>query len=254
MAADKSAEEEPQDEGKKSRKKGLVLGGGILSMVAVAYSLFLMAVPGVSANTPFKGPFVTTLTPEKVQANLGGSGKSYLLMILLADYEAYDEGAVVTRVADPRYQGWQKDALISLARSKGKGDLEDKIGLEVFRSEIRHRLNPLLFPIHLGDATDSSKGDEDSGLHPGVSIELSTMRGGHKSHILHLDTAKQTIGLDEGPLVEYDGTEIDLMVQDEAGRTVYLDMTEVVDGFHGDVHVGTQGNITRVLFNDFVVQ
>ncbi len=254
MATKESTEETTEGEGKKSRKKGLVLGGGIISMVAVAYSLFLMAVPGVNASTPFDGPFVITLTPEKVQANLGGSGKSYLLMTLLADYEAYDEGYVLSHAAEPLFLARQKDALITLACGKNKEDLADTIGRELFRDQIRERLNPLLFPIHIGSLGDATQGDTESGLFPGLSIELSTMRDGFKSHALHLDVDKHTVGLDDGPLVDFDGTEIDLLVQNELGHTVYLDMTGVIEGFDGSVRVGTHGNITNVLFGDFVVQ
>ncbi|MEW6073121.1 MAG: flagellar basal body-associated FliL family protein [Planctomycetota bacterium] len=236
------------------RRKGIALGGGIVGLVATAYLLFLMAVPGSRSNRPFQGPFLVPLTPEKVTVNLLGGSKDYLVMTVNAEYLAYDEGHVTGRVEDPLYQARQKDALLTLSSSKSKQELNDTTGKEVFRAMIRETLNPLLFPILIGRASDPANPDPRSGLKPGTSTGRATMREGMESHVLHVDAHRRTIALDSGPAVEFAGTETDLLLADAAGRTVYVDVTALDPGFVGEVPIGTLGEIHQIFFGDFISQ
>ncbi len=251
--------EEPVEESgeqaeKKPRKKGIVLGGGIVGLIGVAYMLFLMAVPGVVSEKPFGKPQVLDLTAEKIQVNLIGPGKSYLSMGLRCEYRSYDDDAVASRALEPNFLAYQQDTILRVSRQKTKAELEDKVGLETFSEELRVALNPLLFPIQIGDAGDHFTADSVSGLRVGESIAESTMCDGIQRHVLHVDAPQKTLTLDDGPAVVFDGTEDDLLLEDGKGRTFFVNVADVIPSFVGDVRVSTQGSMRRRLLVDFVVQ
>jgi len=247
-------EESEEQAKKKPRKKGIVLGGGIVGLIGVAYMMFLMAVPGAVGEKPFGKPQVLDLTAEKIQVNLIGPGKNYLSMGLRCEYRAYDDGAVTSHALEPNYLAYQQDTILRVARQKTKEELDDKVGLEAFSEELRVALNPLLFPIQTGDAGDHFTADSMSGLRAGESIAESTMRDGIQRHVLHMDAPQKTLTLDDGPAVVFEGTEDDLLLEDSKGRTLFVNVTDVIPSFVGDVRVGTQGTIRRILLVDFVVQ
>ena len=259
MADKKETEEEPtgkaEKEAGRGKKKGIVLGGGIVGLVATAYLLFMVAVPRAPGNLPFQGPFFIALTPEEgLQTNLAGEGKNYLIMKLSARYEAYDESYATARTADDLYKMDETHALVVLARHKTKAELDAPLGEESFSYEIRDVLNPLLFPIHVGNEESTYEQDGDSGLRPGDSTSRATMRTCFYSHVLKVDGPRGTIALDNGPAVQFDGSETDLLLESETGKTVYVDVTNHDPEFVGDVHVGTFGRITKIRFGDFKVQ
>lgn len=256
--ADKQAKEEPEEDGPESqsgKKKGVVLGGGIVGLVAAAYLMFLVAVPSSEGNPPFDGPFLLELTAEPLQVNLAGDGgKHYLVMTLKARYEAYSESYATSAAIDPIFVATEKHALISATRHKTKAELDDQVGEEVFLNEIRDIINPLLFPIHFGGNPEPDQGDEASGLRPGHSVNQSTMRGGYMAHVVHLDSNAKTIALDNGPTVQFEGHEVDLLLESEFGLTLHVDVSHLNDGFQGDVSVGTHGRIVKILYDKFIVQ
>lgn len=250
-------DEQPQDpEAKpKKSKKSLLLGGGILGLIAAAYGVSLVALPSKPKDMPFKGPWVTALTVGEVQVNLKGeSSKRYMVVSLQAAYDAYDEKYAVDRVANPLYQAQLVDTLITLGRQKTREDLDDHIGQETFKEEVREAVDPLVFPLHVGNPNDHTVPDEVSGLLAGRSGEKATMRGGFHGHTLHLDQTRGTISLDQGVPLSFSGTETDLEVENEHGQTVYVNVSQLKEGFVGDVHAGTFGRIREILFSKFLVQ
>jgi hypothetical protein len=54
--------------------------------------------------------------------------------------------------------------------------------------------------------------------------------------------------------VTFEGGEADLMVQDGAGRSVYLDLSGLEEGFKGKVHVGVMGRVRSINFSQFLTQ
>lgn len=259
---EKKEDEEEQTEGveeepKKKKKKGLLLGGGVLGLVAAAYALTLAAVPKAAEDVPFQGPFVVDLSAAegKIQVNLaGGGGKRYLVMTLKAEVFAYDQAYPVGRTADLHYQAMEKDALIRVARQKTKEDLDDVVGEDVFKQEIRDAIDPLLFPIHVGNPTDPNKPHEESGLAPGKSQHRGTMRARFHSTRIAVDAPRKTLILGEGEPTTFEGYEKDLMLQDEAGHVVYVDVTGLDPEFVGDVPVGTLGVVRNLYFDKLLVQ
>ncbi|HED67082.1 MAG TPA: flagellar basal body-associated FliL family protein [Planctomycetes bacterium] len=249
------AEEAQEETEKKGSKKGLVLGGGIIGLIAAAYVVVMVAMPSPKVAPPFDGPFVIPLSAEDLQVNLrGDNGRRYLVMNLQATYMGYDETYVQARVADPVYQADLIDALIGVARQKTMSDVEDLVGQETFKEEIQEVVNPLLFPIHIGNETNHVKPDEESGIGPGLSIDDATMRGGFKAHAIHVDFPKAEISLDDGPKVSFDRTEDDLMLESDTGLTIFVDLTGLKDDFSGDVQVGVFGRITSIKFAKFLTQ
>lgn len=258
MADDKKKENQATDEGQKQSRrgrKGLLLGGGVLGLVAAAYAVSLVAVPANSGRARFAGPFVITLSPEDVQVNLSGDGgKRFLVVTLQAEYDAYEELYATKRVADPLYQAKLKDALIRIGRQKTKQDLDNSVGEDVFKAEVRDAVGPLLFPIHIGNPQDAGAAHEESGLAPGRSMSKSTMREGFFGHAITLDARKGVIRLDEGPPVQYQGSETDLELVNEKGGLVYVDVSGVKEEFVGNVPVGTFGTIRGIYFGKLLVQ
>jgi len=258
--AEETKDETTTEGASKPKRKGMVLGGGIVGLVGIAYVLSLVALPGEPhGDTPFDGPFVVRLAQlekdGRVQANLADSGgRRFIAMSLKAEYLAYGESYAVSRTADPVYQAMEKDALIATARQKRVEDFDTPIGEEIFKQELRDAIDPLLFPVHVGNETRPNMPDERSGLQPGRSSRRSTMRGGFHSHHLTLDGRAMTLRLDEGPTVKFEGGESDLMVENESGQYVYVDVTGFDPAFEGAVPVGTFGRIRNILFDSFLVQ
>jgi len=249
--------EEPEGDAPtaKGKKKGIVLGGGIVGLIAAAYVVSLVAVPSRIEERAFGGPFVVELSAEPIQVNLAGdNGKRFLVMTLQAEYDAYEETYAANRVTDLLYQARLKDALIGVARQKTKADLDDTVGEEVFKAEVRDAVDPLLFPIHVGNPDSSTSGDEKSGLGPGDSAGRSTMRGGFHRHKLTIDGPRGTIQLDDGPVVEFRGDETNLELLDGQGRVLHVDVSNLEEGFSGEVPVGTFGRVRNVYFGKFLVQ
>jgi hypothetical protein len=254
----KEEEENPEtddQESKSGKKKGIVLGGGIVGLVALAHVMFLMAVPGIPGNPPFSGPYLLDLTEEKLQVNLAGDGgKHFLVTKLKAEYEAYEQGYITSLGADEIFLARKRDALIGVSRYKTKAELDDPISVAAFMEELRTVLDQLLFPIHFGNASEATQPDGTSGLRAGPSIERSTMRGGYQGHVIKLHVLLKTISLDDGPTVQFEGDEVDLLLENEAGLTLFVDVSAVDPSFTGEVSVGTMGRIRQILCDDFIVQ
>jgi flagellar basal body-associated protein FliL len=166
------AEAGKQPEAKKS-KLPMILGGGALAMVALGYTLSLMAVPAKHTPKPhIEGPFVSPLSKTDVQVNLAGEGnKRYLLMALQAEYLAYDEQYVKGRlglmdggVEDPVYTAQLKDALLEVASTKTREQVTNPVMLDGFLEEVRVALEPILFPVYIGDTHLPGAPDTQSGL------------------------------------------------------------------------------------------
>jgi len=89
----------------------------------------------------------------------------------------------------------------------------------------------------------------------GADVEgQGALRGGFHGHALHVDGPRGTISLDQGVPISFTGSETDLEVENEHGQTVYVNTSQLAEGFIGDVPVGTFGRIREILFSKFLVQ
>jgi hypothetical protein len=255
--AEQSAEATPP--AKSGRQRTLVMGGGLLACVAAGYVLALVAVPGGGAahhEAHLAGPFVVDISPANgYQVNLAGQGgRHFLAMLLKAEVDAYEEAYATERAQTPLVQAKLTDAVLRVASLKTKASLDDAVGKEVFREELRLALDPVLFPIHVGDEHEPNAPDPASGLRPGTTLEQSTLRGLFHEHVLHVDAIEKTLQLDDGPKTHFQGTENDLQVEDAQGQTLYVDVSDLDHGFRGDVQVGVQGRIRSIYFASLLTQ
>ena len=242
----------------KPKKKGLALSGGIVSLIGLAWALSMVAVPAKHEEIRHEigGPFVANISPATgFQVNLAGrGGKNYLAMSLKAEVDAYAETYATERTADPLYQAKLTDAVLKVAARKTKLDLDTEVGKDVFREELKVALDPVLFPVHVGNETAAGGRHPESGLRAGASNDRATMRGYFYEHKLDVDTVLKTIRLDDGQPLRFQGDETDLLVTDAAGRGVYVDVTGLHHGFRGPVRAGTFGRVRNIYFGSFLTQ
>ncbi len=263
-------EKKPGEEAAPAKsRKPLFIGGGAFVLIALAYVFSTMAVPKHEVKAPaLAGPFVAKLSKTDIQVNLSGeSSKRYLVMKLNAEYFAYDEmyvqgrlGGVATAAGgeppkeDPLYTAMLKDALLKLAATKTRDEVTNPTLMDGFLEEIRTVVNPILFPVHVGDSHAATTPDTLSGLRVGESVMDSTMRGFLHEHSLAFDGGKRTIALDDGPTVTFEGTERDLKLTNKAGACVFVDVTDYKPDFAGDVPIGVPGRVRRIYRDSFLVQ
>jgi flagellar basal body-associated protein FliL len=244
-----------------ARKKGVLLGGGVAGVIALAWALALVAVPSDDgrhdgAKRRIAGPFVVEVSPSAgFQVNLAGDGgKHYLSLKLDVEVDAFEEGYAGARAAQPLYQAKLTDAVLRTASQKTKGELDNAVGREVFREELRLALDPVLFPVHVGDEQAPENAHAASGLRAGRSIARASLRGLYFEHVLHLDASGKSLRLDDGEDVAFQGEETDLFVADARGKGVYVDVSALHQDFDGEVPVGTFGRVRNVYFNTFLTQ
>lgn len=248
-------EEGEQPEAKPGKKKAIVLGGGVLALVVVAYAASLMAVPAKEEEKTFAGPFVAALSDKDIQVNLmGESGKRFLVMSLNAVFDAYDELYIADRLADPLYMPLVADALIDIGSQKKREEIASQADRDVFKEEIREVIDPILFPIHCGDSPSPYTADSASGVAPGESTYESTLRGPLFEHELHVSSPERTVRLDGGEPVTFLGDEANLKVTNERGAYAFIDVRNLVEGFEGPVPIGVHGRVRRITFSQLLVQ
>ena len=245
MAEEEKNESEEPEEGQEeasekepmspAKKRSIFLGGGILGLVVVAYFVAMMAVPAEPEETPLLGPFVAPLSEGRIQVNLSGEGnKRFLVMELQAIFEAYEETYMAERLADPLYGALLGDALIDVSSKKTRDEVTDPTRRSAFKEEIRFSVEPILFPVHVGDAKTPYDLDTESGVAMGDSRYSATLRGLLFDHRIELNAVETWVRLDEGEPVVYQGDETDLLLRNEQGEVVFLDVSNVTEGWIGD--------------------
>ena len=251
--ADEKEDKTDDGEASSGKKKVFLAAGGGVAVLALAFVLAMMGVPGKVEKKTFQGPFVAPLTAEKVQVNLLG-GKGYLILDLNVVYEAYEEAYFTERSMDPLTIAEIRDALVALASSKSREDVSDRVNKPIFMEEIRTAVEPLLFPVLLGDAQKPQDADSDSGLAFSYSGSMPTFRGAFEDHVIHLDADGLKIQFDDGPEQEWSAEASDFELTAPDGSAVFLDMTGVDPTFVGDVKIGTMGRPLRVLLKEILIQ
>jgi flagellar basal body-associated protein FliL len=259
--AEGAAAAAPAAPAKSGKKKSLVMGGGLVGLIALAWILSVVAVPAAPHTEHVEvhhiaGPFMADISPSAgFQVNLSGDGgKHYLSLKLNVEFDAFEEAYASARTKDPLHQAKLTDAVLRTASQKTKGELDSAVGREVFRDELRVALDPALFPVHVGNEKAADSAHEASQLKPGRSIARSTMRGLFHEHMLTVDATRKAIKLDDGSEVIFQGDETDLFVPDARGKGVYVDISSLTKDFAGQVRVGTFGRMRNVYFNTFLTQ
>jgi hypothetical protein len=252
-------------------KKRMVVIGGAVGAVLLGGIVSVMAIPKKKVERHLlDGPFVSKLSKNEIQVNLAGEGsKRYLAMELNVEYFAYEESYVTHRLGtggaggghddkagsgDPLYLAMLQDSLLQIASRKTRDQVTDPVQIEAFLEEVRVAVDPLLFPVCVGDSHGQTTPDTKSGLRAGESIDESTFRGMLHEHHVEVDATKHTLRLDDGPTVQYQGTERDLMLDNGHKQVVYLDVTGIDPEFVGRVPIGIAGKVRRIYRDKFLVQ
>jgi len=238
---------------KPGKKKALMFGGGGVAVLALAYVAALMALPSKHEGARLRGPFVAPLTETKVQVNLSGS-KSFLVVNFNLIYEAFEQAYYIRRSLDPVYTAELTDVLVGIASAKTREEVSDRVNKPIILEEIRQAVDPLLFPVHLGEGDDPNRPDKVSGLAPGLSNHLGTYRPVFGEQVLHVDAIARTLRLGDGPTVTWTAGQNDVQVANELGQTLYVDTSHVTPDFKGDVPLGVRGRIRRLLWNEVLIQ
>jgi hypothetical protein len=270
-AAPEGAKAAESDAPKKSRAP-IVFGGGALAMVALGYILSLMAVPAKEASrVELEGPWVVGLSKSDIQVNLSGdSSKRFLVMKLQAEYFAYDQVYVNGRLGiavghgggehgeapeeDPIYTAQLKNALLKLGATKTREQVTDPVLIDGFLEDVRSVVDPILFPVYVGNSHSPHEVDKVSGIKVGDSSSDSNFRGLLHEHFLDVDSLRKKIRLDDGPAVEFEGHERDLLVEDKDHQKVYVNLTELKPDFNGKVPIGVPGHVRAIYRDSLLVQ
>jgi len=259
MAEEKEQPEKGTKENtEKKSKKGFLLSGGMAGLVGIAYFGATMGTPALVPVPQLQGPNVLSLMDDTLQVNLAvPEGNTYMLMKLNAEFDAYDAAYFSSRNAEDdgaHFNSLIKHRLISMGQTKTKEMVQSSESQQAFLLEIRDGLDPILFPVHIGDTTNPYAPDSGSGLKPGDSTIRANLRGRFEDHTLYVDGPAKTLRLDKGDSVGFNGNEIDLMVTNQNGKFIYLNVTEANIDFVGELKVGVRGRIRQILTETFLVQ
>jgi flagellar basal body-associated protein FliL len=270
---DDKKDEKPADGASAPKKsKTPLIVGAVLAMGLVAgFVAAKVAAPSHEKEErmpALEGPFVTKLSKTAIQVNLAGEGsKRYLVMSLNAEFFAYDEHYVSNRLGigggdghgeapkeDPLYTAMLKDALIKLSARKTRDQVTDPVQFDAFLEDIRCAVDPLLFPVTVGDSHGQTIADSKSGLRVGESNAESNLRELLYDNELDVDARKRTIRFDDGGEVKFEGDERDLRLANHAGKFVFVDVSQLKPDFHGKVPIGVPGKLRKIYRDDFLVQ
>ena len=255
--AEEGAEEKAEDGEKTPKKKSPIkLVGALVAVVGLGAALAMMAIPSGPKETPrFVGPFFHDLVDKDVVTNTKDDHfKRFVKYKPQVEFFAYDEEYINARKSDLLYGAWLNDSFSGLASSKSINDIMAGENRERFAQVVRHAVEPVLFPVHVGASESPLDLDPDSGIRPGDSYRLSTFRGAFWNHTLTVDGEAKTLVVDEGDPTPFMGDELDLKVLTPSGDWVYLDMTGLVPGYSGTVQIGVKGRIRQVFVTNMMAQ
>ncbi|HPF12721.1 MAG: hypothetical protein H6830_09640 [Planctomycetes bacterium] len=241
----------------KPKGKGPIkLIGALVGVVGLGAALAIMAIPRGPKETPrFKGPFFHQLFSKVVTSNtMDNDFKRFIRTNPQVEFFAYDGAYLTNRDLDPLYKAWLDDSFNALVSGKKLDEIYNGSNRERFAQEIRHSIEPALFPVHVGNTASPLDADPDSGLRPGDSYRQSTFSGAFWEHKLAVDAKNKTLAIDGGPATGFVGDELDLKVLAPSGETIYVDVSSLKPDFVGEIQLGVQGRIRQVFITDYLAQ
>lgn len=249
--SDENAESKP-----KKNKGPIKLIGALVGVVGLGAALAVMAIPSGPKEVPkFTGPYFHQLfAKQKTSNTVDNDYKRYIKANPQVEFFAYDANYMLNRDLDPLYQAWLDDTFGNLMAGKSLEEIFDSSARERFAQEIRHAVEPVLFPVHIGETGSPLEADPASGLRPGDSYRQNTFSGAFWEHTLKVDGTAKTLSIDGGPEVTFQGNELDLKVTAPSGEYIYVDVTSVDPKFAGDVPLGVHGRIRQVFIKDYLAQ
>lgn len=255
MADEKDPKKEGDDAEQKPKKKGVMLIGGIVGVLALAFIASTMAVPAKVEARRLMGPLTGPLTEEAILVNLrDNQSKRFLQFKLHCEFYAYELEYYDSRLIDPLYIPRLMNALQQISTSLSVENVTGKVNRPLVVQEMITSIGPVLFPIHIGGTVMPYDKEETSGLRPGYSNATATFDGYLDEHMLKIDAIKKTLQIDEGPTAEFEGTETDFELLTSDGETLYIDVTGIVDEFVGELMIGRRGHLQNLLIETWNLQ
>jgi hypothetical protein len=244
------AEEAPK------KKSPVKLVGALVGVVGLGAALAMMAIPSGPKEIPrFTGPYFHDLVDKEVVSNTKDDHyKRFIKYTPQVEFFSYDANYLNARMKDELYSAWLNDSFTGLASNKSIDEILEGANRERFAQVIRHAVEPVLFPVHIGGSESPLDMDPESGIRPGDSYRLSTFRGAFWKHTLTVDGDSKTLQVDEGDTTAFQGDELDLKVLTPNGEFVYLDVTSMDPDFSGTVQIGVKGRIRQVFLTNMMAQ
>ncbi|MFT7680108.1 MAG: hypothetical protein ACI8QC_004114 [Planctomycetota bacterium] len=255
MADEETDEAEGNDAPKKDRGP-LKLLGGALGLVVVGGALAMMAIPSKEAIKPRQqGPYFHKLFENTLISNVDESNYTrFIKTDPQIEFFSYDPDYVMSRDADLLYRAWLESEVTTLISSMKLDEIYNGVNRERFTQMVMEKVRPAVFPVHFGATTAPLQLDEMSGIRPGDSYRKASFRGNYHDHLLKVDALQKTLQVDNGPMTVYAGTEMDLLIRTPSGDSLYVDVTEILPEFVGEINVGVQGRIRQVFLSGHLAQ
>lgn len=251
-------ENEEGAEGEEKKSKGpLKLLGGIVGLIGAGAMLAVMAKPSKEVLPKFTGPAMHSffLDGEIVGNPLDDNFSRYLKFSPSCSFFAYDLAYPESRRLDEHYETLLKETMQFTISQYRMTEVMAGAAREAFSAALEEIAEPILFPVHVGMTAIPYDADEESGLRVGDSQERhGTFRGAFYDHVLKVNQANGTIQLDDGKEVSFGGSEYDLLIEADDGSKLYVDVSNLNEGFEGEVHVGVMGRIRRMFTGDIIAQ
>ncbi|MEE8468914.1 MAG: hypothetical protein V3T22_10675 [Planctomycetota bacterium] len=248
-------QEQAEDSAKTSSKGSLKLLAAIVCLIAIGSTLAVVAMPTKEKPSRFAGPYFYALSEVPLTVTATDShGTRYVKFKPSAEYVAYTKSYVPNREKDPFFLSYLDSKVLEVSSTKSIDEMLRGAKQLAFAEEIRHAIDPIVFPVHLGDTTHPLDMDEKTGLRPGSSHMDATFRGRIHDHVLKFDGQVQTIQIGTGPVATFRGDEEDLMLEALDGTYVYIDVTGFEADFRGEVPIGCHGKLRKIILNGRIAQ
>lgn len=229
--------------------------GGILGLVAVGGSLAFMAIPAKEKAHRFEGPFLYEPFKEPITVTVRDDSRNrYVKVLFHCEYVAYEPTYLASREKDVFFLSYLRSKIGAITSDKHVEAVVGGQTREVFAEELRHAIDPIFFPVHIGNTAMPLDENEPTGLQLGSSYMDATFRGKLEDHVLHFNGPARTVRIDEGPENTFNGDEDDLRVETSAGTTVFLDVTHCNTEFVGQVQIGVHGKLRKILIVEDIAQ
>jgi flagellar basal body-associated protein FliL len=238
------------------KKRKLLLGGGAVAVMAFGGIAAMMAIPSREAEARrLAGPYSIALFDEEFTCNIAEPGHSrFLRFSPQAAYFAYEPTYLQERSLDELYAPALRNTVLQISSRKTVDEIYGDTNENTFMAELRDALDPVLFPVHIGRTKLPWDFDEATGLRPGLSSDLSTFRGEFDEHVLNIDEPAGEMWIDEGPRTSFEPGDYDVRVIDADGRVVFIDTSNLEEGFQGHVNIGVRGRIRTILPGELLIQ
>lgn len=251
------ADEEKKDsapkavEAPKGGKGPLKLLVGVVLLIATGGGVAMIAMPKKALGPEtFSGPWSFAFFDADFIANtIDDNFSRYIKFAPTCSYFAYEQAYADQRKADPDFLPSIDEAMTNVvARYKLLDIMKDGSGEELaLAAQLEEVLEPILFPVHVGESVLPLETDPESGLRVGDSQDrFGTFRGAFREHFIEVDAEAKTLKLADGDVFTFSGSENDFELRTSDGRKVFVDVTKLKPKFKGKVNVGIHGRIRQV--------